>query len=238
MLSASEAADHPHVDTTDLKPETCLKCHPSKNQGKFVHSAVGMGCEVCHQVVSGDSQSTITLRASDGNLCAKCHETTKDPILHAPYRQGRCLICHNPHSGPYMAETRAAAATLCLSCHMTNYPGIGVNAQAGTVSLLDGESYDMASWQRAPKIDETHSQGAMENLRPLLQAPEKHATELNCLSCHNPHASRSKHLLRDVVEGKGVSRNSFQGAHAGLESQRNQSMDAPALNGTSIRGQQ
>jgi len=168
-------------------------------------------------------------------LCAKCHETRKDPFLHGPYGHRQCLICHNPHTGPYRAQTRAATATLCLGCHMTNQPDVSVNAQARTVSLLDGEPYDLASWESAPKIDELHSQSTMGILRPLIQTPGKPTAELNCLSCHDPHAGKSKHLLRESLEGPKVSQNlspRHWGGFAGLTD------EAPALEGVFSGGWQ
>ena len=151
-----ETSDHPYLETKDRKTETCLKCHPTKNQGKFVHTAVGMGCESCHQAASADDKTTITLRATGGDLCSKCHEINKDPVLHGPYKAGQCLICHNPHTGAYPAQTRAAVSTLCLGCHMLNQPDVRVNAETKTVSLLDGRTYDLATWESAPKIGAAH----------------------------------------------------------------------------------
>jgi predicted CXXCH cytochrome family protein len=202
--------DHPYVQTKDLKAETCLKCHPTKNQGKFVHTAVGMGCENCHQMTSADNETTVTLISTGGDLCTKCHEIRKNPVLHGPYQAGQCLICHNPHNGAYKAQTRATVDTLCLSCHMLNEPYARVDTEARIVRLLDGQIYDLASWESAPKISEGHS----ANFKPprmndsaIGKGPGKLDGEFSCLSCHDPHASKAEHLMRGAAESRGASEN-------------------------------
>ena len=216
ILSAADSPDHPHVDTKDLGAETCLKCHPTKNQGKFVHTAVGTGCENCHEVASRDNQTTITLRAKGGDLCAKCHEIKKGPALHRPYKAGQCLICHDPHTGDYQAQTRAALGTLCLGCHMLNQPDARVNAGTKVVTILDGRAYDLESWQSAPKIGEGHSDSNMARMAsdPTSgKKPGKSAAEVNCLSCHDPHASKAEHLLRTAAESRRAAENPTPGYH-------------------------
>jgi predicted CXXCH cytochrome family protein len=200
-LSAADSTDHPYVETKDLKPKTCLKCHPTKNEGKFVHTAVGMGCEYCHHAASADNKTTITLIATGGALCTKCHEIKKNLVLHGPYQAGQCLICHNPHAGAYQAQTRATVNTLCRSCHMLNQPDAWVNPETKVVHLLDGRVYDLASWESAPKISEGHSENNMPRRAsdPVVKELGKVDAELSCLSCHDPHASKAEHLLRKAA---------------------------------------
>ncbi len=198
-FSAAESLDHPYLGTEDLKSETCLKCHPTKNKGKFVHPAVAMGCLGCHQAVSANDKTTISLMAAGGELCAKCHESSKDPVQHGPYKAGQCLLCHNPHAGEYQAQMRAPVNTLCLSCHMLNQPGAKANVDDKTVSLPGGQTYDLASWERAPKIGEDHGANNISHLpsgTATSKKPEKPGSDLDCLSCHDPHASQTNHLLR------------------------------------------
>lgn len=199
---------------TDLKPETCLKCHPTKNKGKFVHAVVGVGCDDCHAIAASSSGTVITLRATGGALCAKCHETKKYPVLHGPYQAGQCLICHNPHSSDYPAQMRTAADTLCRSCHMLNQPEVTVNTQAKLVSLLDGRTYDLASWQSAPKIGADHAANRRRGTggtEPTIPETRKSGAEASCVSCHDPHASTVDHLLRRADGDASMTR-----AHCGV----------------------
>jgi len=170
----------------------------------------------CHQPASADNKTTITLIAAGGDLCAKCHELKKDPVLHGPYKAGECLICHNPHTGAYPAQTRAAVNTLCLSCHMLNQPEARVNAQTKMVSLLDGRAYDLASWESAPKIGVAHSENYMPSRASdpvTAKEPGKNDAVVNCLSCHDPHVTKAEHSLRKAAEGRGAAENLSPGYH-------------------------
>ena len=100
QVCAEEPIEHPFIEPKDIKSQTCLTCHPEKKEGKFVHSAVRMGCENCHQAISEKNKTTITLVATGGDLCAKCHETRKDPVLHGPIRTANALpaMIHIPRN--------------------------------------------------------------------------------------------------------------------------------------------
>ena len=205
--SGTETPNHPYVDEKELKSDTCLTCHPTKNQGKYVHTAVGMGCEGCHRALSRDGQTVITLLATGGSLCAKCHATNNNRVQHAPYAQGQCLICHNPHSAAYPAETRAAVSTLCLVCHMPNQPGATLSADGKRVFLLDGITYDRAAWERAPKINSQHGEKAAaggESNQTGAKDSGKVNVEADCLACHQPHAGKAEHLLRSHEGAEGA----------------------------------
>jgi predicted CXXCH cytochrome family protein len=119
QLCAEEPIEHPFIEAKDVKSETCLTCHPEKKEGKFVHSAVGMGCENCHQIVSERNKTTITLFATGGDLCAKCHEVEKDPVLHGPYKEGQCLSCRAPHASTLanLLVSAKGVERLCEACH-------------------------------------------------------------------------------------------------------------------------
>jgi predicted CXXCH cytochrome family protein len=193
QVSAEEPIEHPLLEQRDIKPETCLTCHPEKKEGKFVHSAVGMGCQKCHQAISEKNKTTITLLATGGELCAKCHEAKKDPVLHGPYRNGQCLICHDPHSSEFKAQTRAAGNSLCLECHAPK------PATADTVSLFSVQKISRADFQAIPEIelDPTRSFGHPCATHPVAQVADPlHGGEpMSCLSCHAPHASALPNLL-------------------------------------------
>ena len=205
--SAAESTNHPFLGIRDLKSETCLECHPTKSQGKFVHTAVRMGCEKCHQTVSQNYRTTMTLVATGGDLCARCHEAKNDPFQHQPFKAGECLICHNPHAGAYEAQTRAAVDTLCLSCHMLNQPDVKVSAQTSTVALLDERAYELAAFESAPKLGGDHaasSRSRMASDTVIVKKSGKLDAELNCLSCHDPHASQAEHLLHRATPTGGA----------------------------------
>jgi predicted CXXCH cytochrome family protein len=221
VASAEEAIEHPFIEQKDIKPETCLTCHPEEKGGRFVHTAVGMGCENCHQVVSRRDQTTISLLATGGDLCAKCHEAKKDPVLHGPYRNGQCLICHDPHATEFKAQTRAAGNSLCLECHLPR------PATADTVSLFSVQRISRADFEAIPKIqlDPTLRFGHPWATHPVAQAADPlHAGgRMSCLSCHTPHASMLPNLLVLAKGGEGL----CEACHRAIDEQKEAKPDLP-----------
>jgi predicted CXXCH cytochrome family protein len=197
---AEEPIAHPFIEQKDIKSETCLTCHPEKKQGKFVHTAVGMGCENCHQATSEKNKTTITLVATGGDLCAMCHEAAKDPVLHGPYKNGQCLTCHDPHSAEFKAQIRAAVNSLCLACHALQ------QVQGETVTLFSSQKISKADFEAIPKIelDPTLRFGHPWATHPVAQVADPlHAGEkMSCLSCHAHHSSAQENLIV-AVKGPG-----------------------------------
>jgi len=228
-----EGIEHPIIQAKDIKPETCLTCHPEKKQGQFVHTAVAMGCENCHQVVSEKNRTTITLVAAGGELCAKCHAARKDPVLHAPYKSGQCLICHDPHSSRFKAQTRAARNSLCLECHGPR-PLIG-----DSVSLFNLQKTSRADFDAIPKIelDPTLRFGHPRPTHPVAETadPLHPGEKMSCLSCHTPHASTLPNLLDMATGGENVCDACHQRPMGQSPAHRNQSQDAtPAKAGVHV----
>jgi predicted CXXCH cytochrome family protein len=202
QVCAEEPIEHPFIERKDVKSQTCLTCHPEKKEGKFVHSAVGMGCENCHQAISEKNKTTITLVATGGDLCAKCHETRKDPVLHGPYKNGQCLTCHDPHSSEFKAQTRAAGNSLCLECHAPK------RGTAETVTLFSLQRISKADFEAIPKIelDPTLRFGHPRATHPVAEVadPLHEGERMSCLSCHAPHASTLQNLLVSAKGGGDV----------------------------------
>lgn len=204
-LSYADSTDHPYVDTKDLKAETCIKCHPTKNQGKFVHTAVGMGCENCHQTASANNKTTITLIATGGDLCAMCHEASKDPVQHEPFKTGQCLVCHDPHASENKAQTRAPVNLLCLSCHGENPANVKVNNETKLVALLGNELVSLEVYHQAPKLglDPGGTTGHPMMGHPLMgKDPHLKDGVMSCLSCHNQHSSALPKLMPAGVKSQ------------------------------------
>ena len=197
-LVSRETPDHPSIDPKDIKSETCLRCHPDKNEGKFVHSAIAAGCESCHQATSEGEKTTITPVATGGDLCALCHEVKKDPVLHGPYKTGQCLVCHDPHRSEFPHQARAEPNTLCMSCHGVNQPDVKVNPATKTVTLLGSQTLDFDDYRQAMKIplDRSGTSGHPIMGHPLTgKDPRRKDAALTCLSCHTPHSSALEHLM-------------------------------------------
>lgn len=202
QIAAEDKDEHPFIEQKDIKSETCLTCHPDKKEGKFVHTAVGMGCENCHTAASDKGKTTITPVATGGDLCVMCHEAKKDPVVHGPVKAGQCLICHDPHATDFVAHTRVATNELCLSCH-------GVRqVQGEMVSLIGSQKIAMADYDAIPKIelDRTQRFGHPWVTHPVAQVADLlHPGEkMSCLSCHTPHASAEENLIVAVKGAQNV----------------------------------
>src|SRR5437016_1272776 len=125
MLSgAALAITHPSLDpkADDTK---CLECHAAKAKGKAVHSAIAIGCSVCHEVRVNNGLVRIKLvTPSVGKLCLDCH-ADKDASqikahVHSPAVRD-CLKCHDSHKTGENLDgvfhlTKGSPA-LCLDCH-------------------------------------------------------------------------------------------------------------------------
>jgi predicted CXXCH cytochrome family protein len=213
-VCAEEAIEHPFIEPKDVKPETCLTCHPEKKEGQFVHTAVRMGCQNCHQIISEKNKTTITLFAAGGDLCARCHEAKQDPVLHGPYKNGQCLICHDPHSSQFEAQTRSAGNSLCLECHGPK------RVTADTVSLFSFQKISKAEFLAIPKIelDPTLGFGHPCATHPVAQVadPLRLGERMSCLSCHTPHASTLPNLLVMAKGGGDV----CEACHRAIEKQK------------------
>lgn len=197
-------AGHPYIEQKDIKTETCLGCHPEMNQGKFIHAAVASGCDSCHQAASDkDTQkTTITLTATGADLCAMCHEATKDPVVHGPVKAGQCLSCHDPHASEFQAHTRADGNALCLACHSPR------RTTGDTVTLFKSVSIPAQDFEAIPKIqlDPMMRLGHPWATHPVAEIsnPLNPKEKMSCLSCHQPHSSSQQRLVIASVKGKDI----------------------------------
>jgi predicted CXXCH cytochrome family protein len=194
---AQEQSGHPFIEPKEIKSETCLTCHPDKKGGKFVHTAVGMGCENCHQATSDKEKQTtrIELVATGGDLCAVCHEAKKDPVLHGPYKNGECLTCHDPHTSEHPKQLRAEVNSLCLECHAER------RRVEGPVGLFgDKAKISQADFEQIPKIvpNAAVKMGHPFARHPMAEVPDplRGGEKMSCLSCHEAHSSQAGPLIR------------------------------------------
>lgn len=108
----------------------CLQCHPDYNQGKFVHAAVAMGCEICHIGLDASKmphgiQNNIPMGLPSetvADVCIACHDkskywTGKNANVHAPVAIGSCNMCHNSHRSENEKLLTAEKKTICFNCH-------------------------------------------------------------------------------------------------------------------------
>ena len=195
---AQVTPEHPYIDPKDIKAESCLKCHPNVKAGKFVHTAVGMGCDNCHTATSEKNKTTMTYVAVGGDLCAMCHEAQKASVQHQPYKSGQCLVCHDPHTGSYANQLRASTNALCLECHGPDSDPQKLPGEH-QVAIFDGkvklpEDY----FRQVPILPLKYGLGHPTEKHPVADAVNpktKVAFQLNCLTCHQHHAGNVPAML-------------------------------------------
>lgn len=155
--------------------QKCYSCHPDKiksfNQ-EYVHGPVAGGsCTVCHDPHGSTFESS--LKNAKEILCFSCHKFTKEfknlPVQHPPFATGKCVRCHDPHSTANKWILVKSSEIVCLECHDPEG---------------DGMEFHNHPYNVKPKKPLTRN----------LELSQK--GRLECLSCHNPHATDSEHLLR------------------------------------------
>jgi len=236
MLSgAALATTHPFLDSKadDAK---CLECHAAKAKGKAVHSAIAIGCSVCHEVrVNNDLVRIKLVTPSVGKLCLECH-ADKDASqikahVHSPAVRD-CLKCHDAHSSDHKNQLREspsgeAKENLCLTCHTTGlkvpptgsrHAALDLGCDSCHVSHKTGENLDgvfhLTKGSPALCLD-CHDAKDAELAKAHRSQP---FGKSDCLSCHDPHQSSSPWLLQKFV-------------HMPFAKQQCDSCHAPASNG-------
>lgn len=153
----------------------CYSCHTDKIKKfdqEYVHGPVAGGsCAVCHD--PHGSQYEKSLVKTIEILCYTCHEFSRDqkelPVQHIPFMKGNCTSCHNPHAASGKWVLSKSSELLCAQCHDPNKP---------------------------PLVNHTHPYNVKPKDSGKIDLKLSSAGKLECLTCHNPHAGKSEHLLR------------------------------------------
>ena len=95
IAGSAGAVEHPGVVSTNVE---CASCHASKVTGKFVHSAMGTSCTVCHVTATQGDMTTVSLSMPKEKICSACHTESATLRQHVPSVKGSCVDCHDAHS--------------------------------------------------------------------------------------------------------------------------------------------
>ncbi|WP_200762561.1 cytochrome c3 family protein [Nitrosophilus alvini] len=165
----------------DVTESNCFVCHKSLIYKKFAHApTVNFVCLPCHNGKIGaknrqyKGKSKFLYPDPVGNTCFKCHKRnhkiwSSKKVKHDPVGAGKCNKCHNPHSSDVNKNfLRKSVWKLCTTCHA-----------------------DKSSKRKYISLFKTRYKNGEEIEKRFITG------DFNCISCHNPHVSDRKFLLRE-----------------------------------------
>lgn len=194
----------------------CLRCHEYLATQGWVHGPIPVGgCSPCHDFTSKPHKYDLLTHGSD--LCFTCHEDIRDKFskayIHGPVAMGFCTICHSPHSSPFKFQIRSPQGDLCLSCHENMKAKASQFVQhkpfqeGNCCGCHDPHSSDNPAYFLKGRGEELcrlcHGEEALAGHKHPVGRPPKFTVKgmkldaqgnLECLSCHDPHASDSDRM--------------------------------------------
>ena len=215
LLSRASAAVHPIPLEKNVDAAKCLECHEDKSKGKFVHSAIAMGCLSCHEVrVNKDITRIKLITTTPQSLCITCHAdkdaATLKGTVHPPAVRD-CIKCHDPHTSDNKFQLLKATLgdkkdNLCLSCHTqgTNVPAKGSRHAALDMGCDACHTTHKVGEKGKQEFDD-HLTKAVPALcmdchdvkdAALIKAHQGQPfATARCTQCHDPHQSAQPKLM-------------------------------------------
>lgn len=183
----------------ELKPPTSITSPVTLQNGK-------MQCTSCHDPHKNIYSDFLVATSQYSNLCNSCHQRTywtssshstssktwngaaqdpwpfTDPSL-ITVAQNACENCHNPHNGgsDIMLLKYQAEENNCLDCHNGNVASKNIASQ-------------MAKTYR-------HNVSGYQNIHDAKEDSQVTSMHVECVDCHNPHASKSQTASAPFVNG-------------------------------------
>jgi predicted CXXCH cytochrome family protein len=169
----------------------CVSCHKKLGEAiakvKYKHNPVGKGCTTCHLPHASAGERAL-LKDKVNVLCTGCHKTNRPIFLkqhmNYPVANANCTGCHDPHGSDqpgilYNNVHKPVASRMCNQCH--DEPG------SANPLRVKKEGYELCRGCHNTMMVDTLDKRQIH--WPLL-------SKAGCLSCHNPHASPRKGLLK------------------------------------------
>ncbi len=157
---------------------------------------------------SGFAYAQSDLKEKLPNLCYQCHIKLKESLsrsyVHFPFKDGKCIACHNAHAGNMKVLIKEDINALCLSCHESIKKVLTKNfvhrALRKGVCTDCHYAHSGENKRLLVKTQKDLCWGCHEKLKEQLKKLHTHKPfrEGECSSCHNPHASSGEDLILDT----------------------------------------
>ena len=184
------------------------------------HPGAAGDCTDCHSPHAGNSPGFPKPNAVA--VCLTCHtdqaEQGKKAHTHQPAFEQGCATCHDPHGNNNVHLLRAQTPNaLCLECHGPDSKPVKLESEH-LVAIFDGkvklaEDY----FAQVSILPLQYGVGHPVPNHPIsdvvdFRDPTKVIKAMNCLTCHQPHASAKADLLvKDQENNKAFCATCHQG---------------------------
>ena len=186
----------------------CVTCHEEQAKkiqtAKVQHPGAQGNCIACHNPHAGTAPGF--LQPDPVAVCLTCHseqaEQFKKAHLHQPAYQLGCATCHEPHGGANPKLLRLQGNALCLECHGPDSHPQKLESEH-VLTIFNGQvklPEDYYQKNRVIVLPIKYGVG-----HPVLGHPVQNVmdptdatkvkTEINCMTCHQPHSSAQPGLL-------------------------------------------
>jgi predicted CXXCH cytochrome family protein len=186
----------------------CVTCHDDKakliESAKVQHPGAMGDCTDCH---NPHASKTPGLPKTDGvSICLGCHaeqaELAKKSYRHEPAFGLGCATCHEPHGGDSPKLLRAQGNALCLECHGPDSKPQAIDAEH-LLTLFNGKVKLPEDYYKKNKVvilPLKYGLGHPVEYHPVSDVMDpsnitKIRTQMNCMTCHQPHASSKPGML-------------------------------------------
>ena len=188
----------------------CATCHSDQvekiEKAKVPHPGALGECVACHNPHAGRTPGF--LQPDPVSACLACHTdqagSFKKAHLHQPAFQQGCATCHDPHGGDndHLLRTKKPD-TLCLECHGPDAPAPKKLEAERLITIFSGSvklPEDYFAKNKVVVLPLKYGRGHPVEGHPVADVVDptdisKLRAQINCMSCHQPHASAQPDLL-------------------------------------------
>jgi len=187
--------------------DICVTCHDEQAKqiasAKVQHPGAAGDCTDCHDPHAGKTPGFV--KPDPVNACLGCHadqaEQHKKKNIHQPAFEQSCAICHEPHGGDneHLLRVKSANA-LCLECHGPERSPKKLEAEHLITIFGDKVRLPEDYMTKAAVLPLKYGRGHPTTHHPVVDQMDptdnsKVRVAMNCLTCHQPHASAQPGLL-------------------------------------------